>query len=306
MAVKFHTPVLLKEAIEFLSLKPGGIYVDATLGGGGHSESILKTLNGKGKLTGIDQDEEAINEARLRLSGRIELVQDNFSNIKNILKGKKINGILFDLGVSSHQIDSPDRGFSLRVDGPLDMRMDKTLKMSAADIVNSWSIEDIAKIIKEYGEEKFAKKIARSIESARKRKKISTTLELVEIINQSLKPFPPKVKMDGTTRTFQALRITVNDELNKLKKALVDSIDALDKGGRIVVISYHSLEDRIVKTIFRDAEKKCVCPPKVPVCTCAHEQKLKILTKKPVVPAEEEVTKNPRARSAKLRAAERI
>jgi 16S rRNA (cytosine1402-N4)-methyltransferase len=308
----FHIPALLKETIELLDPKPGKTHIDATLGGGGHSEEILKRLNGKCKLIGIDQDSEAIEESRKKLSKYGEsviLVKDNFVNIKEILKKlniEKVNGILFDLGISSHQIDKAERGFSLRSDGPLDMRMDKSGGMTAANIVASYSKEDLAGIIKEFGEERSARRIAKSIVERRDEKPIKTTRELAETIEKTLAGIPPQRKLDSVTRTFQALRIAVNDELSKLSRALRDSIDILDEGGRLIVISYHSLEDRIAKTIFKDEASDCICPPRNPVCTCSHRKRVVILTKKPVTPDEAEVKSNPRARSAKLRAIERI
>ncbi len=307
----YHIPVLLKESLDYLSVRQGGTYVDATLGGGGHSLAIAEALGGKGTLIAIDRDSEAIEAAGRKLkdhAGIVRFVRDNFANMKNILSEMKIasvDGILFDLGVSSRQIDEASRGFSLRAEGPLDMRMSAEQSISARDIVNSFSQKDIAAIIRDYGEERLAARIARAIVSSRDRKPIGTTLDLADVVNGALSNLPPKVKRDCLTRTFQALRIAVNDELDSLKAGLSGSVEALGAGGRIVVISYHSLEDRIVKGFFRDESGLCVCPKEAPVCTCGRESRLKVLTRKPVVPGASETSKNPRARSAKLRAAER-
>jgi len=307
----YHTPVLLKESIEFLNIRPGKTYVDATLGGGGHSEEILKALKGKGRLIGIDQDDDALNYSKDRLSKfkNITFIKDNFANIKEIsrsLRIEKIDGVLLDLGISSYQIDNPERGFSLRNDGPLDMRMDKNKELSAKDIINSYSLDEITHIIKSFGEDRKARRIAKFIVKEREKKPILRTIRLADIIKYAAGPGSPKSKLDSVTRTFQALRIVVNDELNKLSSAINDAIDCLSNKGRLVIISYHSLEDRIVKTIFKNMAKDCVCPKEVPVCICNHIKKIKILTKKPIMATEKEIENNPRSRSAKLRAAERI
>ncbi len=312
MKLEYHTPVLVKETLKFLNPKSGKIYIDATIGGSGHAQAILENLAGAGLLIGIDRDEEAIEVSRERLAKfekSATLIHENFINIKEILKKlniEKVDGILFDLGVSSHQIDTPGRGFSLRTSGPLDMRMDKDQSLTAKEIVNSYPLDNLAKIIRDYGEERCAKRIARAIVEARKAKPISTTLELAEVIKRALGRIPPKRSLDSITRTFQALRIAVNAELNNLAVALRNSIDVLGKNGRIVVISYHSLEDRIVKHIFREEATDCICPPRTPVCICGHKKRIRILTKKPVTPTKSEIHSNPRGRSAKLRAMERI
>ncbi len=311
--VKFeHIPVLLKESIDFLSPKPNGIYIDATLGGGGHSIEILKRTKGKARLIGIDRDEEAVKAAKKKIqeaSFKADFIKDNFGNIKKIVKEldiSSIDGILFDLGISSYQIDAPERGFSLRTDGPLDMRMDASLEVSAEDLVNKLEADELKKIIKEFGEERFAGRIANAIARSRREKPIKSTFELKDIIEKALLPGPPKQKLDGVTRTFQALRIKVNKELDNLNQGLNDSIDMLRKNGRIVIISYHSLEDRIVKNRFKMEAKDCICPPKFPKCICGHKRKLKMLTGKPIQPSKEEIERNPRSRSAKLRAAEKV
>jgi 16S rRNA (cytosine1402-N4)-methyltransferase len=307
----YHTPVLLKETLEFLRPKPGMTIVDLTAGGGGHSAAILERLKGKGRLVAVDRDGEAVGELKERLSPykeQVEIVRDNFKNLKAILKKLKIktvDGILIDLGVSSHQIDSADRGFSLRREGPLDMRMDSEQALGAKDIVNFYSEEEIGKIIKEFGEEPLYKRIARQIIKARDKKEIETTAELAQAI-KLIGRLPPERMLSALTRTFQALRIAVNDELNNLSKALKDSVDALHKNGRIVVISYHSLEDRIVKSTFRQEALDCICAKESPVCMCSHKKRIRVLTKKPVTPDICEVKLNPRSRSAKLRAAERV
>jgi len=311
MTIFKHTPVFLKESIDLLSAKEEGIYVDATIGGGGHSLEILKRTRGKIHLIGIDRDERALETSKKRIEEagyNASFAKGNFADIKEILKGLNIdsvNGILFDLGVSSHQIDSPERGFSLRSDGPLDMRMDASLNISAEDLINDLGKEDLKRIIKEFGEDKFAGKIASAIVKAREEEHINTTFKLKDIIEKA-RGGSPKQKLDSVTRAFQALRIEVNQELLSLNKALNDSIEILKKHGRIVVISYHSLEDRIVKDKFNLEARDCTCPPKFPKCVCSHEKKLNILTKKPIVPSAEEVDQNPRSRSAKMRAAERI
>ena len=292
------------EVIEYLNLKPKSVIIDATLGGGGHAKAILgasKTI----KLIGIDQDADAVESARekLKLYGdRVSLIRDNFSNIRSIAGNQKISGILFDLGLSSYQIDTPDRGFSFQADAPLDMRMDRSTKITAQDLVNDLCREELEKIIRDYGEDRYFKRIASAI--IRKRP-ISTTSQLADTVKFSIPRSTPINTIKSIARVFQALRIAVNDELEKLKKALSDSIDILAPGGRIVVISYHSLEDRIVKETFKREASDCVCPPKQPACTCNHRKTLDIITRKPVSASAKEIAENPRARSAKLRAAER-
>jgi len=300
-----HTPVMLKEVIDHLNVRPKGLIVDATLGGGGHAKAILEASRTV-KLIGIDRDADALKAAKENLKefgGRISFVQDNFSNIRKIAEDKKIDGILFDLGVSSYQIDASERGFSFQADAPLDMRMDKSAKVTAKDLINDLDREEIERIIKDYGEDRYFKRIAAAI--IRKRP-INTTAELADIIKRSIPKTSPINATKSIARVFQAFRIAVNNELDSLKKALEDSIGLLAPKGRIIVISYHSLEDRIVKDIFKRESIDCICPPKLPVCVCDHKKKLVIITKKPVTPGEVELQVNPRSRSAKLRAAEHI
>jgi 16S rRNA (cytosine1402-N4)-methyltransferase len=312
-----HKTVLLKEAIEFLNLKPEMTVIDATLGGGGHSVEILKKIGINGKLIAIDQDQEAIEEfkrkvAKLKLNPKGEnvvLVNDNFACLKEIahsLKISKVDAIIADLGISSDQLDNYQRGFSFMVCGPLDMRMDNKERLTAFEVVNSYPEKELTKIFKVYGEEKFAKQIARSIADSRKIKIIETTSDLVSIIGVAV---PEKYKHEKThfaTRTFQALRIEVNQELKNLEKFLASAIELLPSGGRLAVISFHSGEDRIVKNIFKINARGCICPSNFPICRCGKERRLKIITKKPFVPDASEVKKNPRSRSAKLRVAEKI
>ncbi len=312
MATEYHVPVLLKETLHLLDPRRGKTYVDATLGGGGHAEAILKKLNGTGTLVGIDRDEAAILESQRRLAGSGKSflpAHDNFINIAAVLKKlglDRVDGILLDLGVSSRQLDESQRGFSIQKEGPLDMRMDATQGMSAKEVVNSFDEKELSAIIKGFGEERRAREIARFLVKERGIKPLSTTLQLTGAIAKALKGLPPKIIFDSTIRTFQALRIYVNDELNNLSKALKDSVDILNSGGRLIVISYHSLEDRIVKNKFREAATDCLCPPRAPVCTCGHKKRVRILTKRPIAPNEDEIMNNPRSRSAKLRAVERI
>lgn len=307
-----HKPVLLEEAIAYLNVRPGGIYADGTLGGAGHSTEIAKRMMPDGLLIGIDQDQNAIDTARERLKAfgdRIIIVHNNFKNIKRIIRENNIDGvdgILLDIGVSSHQLDEEDRGFSYMHEGPLDMRMDRSYSKTAEIIINEASFEEIKKIIRDYGEEKWADRIARFICDERKKKRIETTLQLVDIIKMAI---PAAARREGghpAKRTFQALRIAVNDELNVLEEAIKDCVDILKPGGRLVVITFHSLEDRIVKTLFNDMERPCTCPPQIPICVCGKEPQLKVVTKKPVTAGEEELKSNSRAKSAKLRTAERV
>lgn len=284
-----HTPVMLKETIELLNVKPGGTYVDCTLGGGGHAEAILKGLGTGGWVLGMDSDAEAIEAAKIRLSGHqnIEFIRDNFRNLKKILT-RDYDGILLDLGVSSYQLDEASRGFSLRKDGPLDMRLDQSLKLTAAAIVNEFNENELVRIFSEFGEERFAKRISKAICVFRDKKRIETTFQLKEIIEKAI---PTWKKRESVTRIFQALRIAVNDELQSMEKALIDAIDLLKPGGRLVVISYHSLEDRLVKQALRQAKQDKI---------------MNILTKKPLRPTSAESSSNPRSRSAKLRAGEKL
>lgn len=304
-----HIPVLLKEAIELLNCKSSGIYIDCTVGAGGHAERILELTSPDGKVVGIDQDEEILKiaEGRLKRFGeRVRLMHGNFSDIKGIMKDEKADGILFDLGVSSYQLEDKERGFSFMSDAPLDMRMDKKAEATAADIINSSSERELSDIIFKYGEERFAKRIASFIVREREKKPITTTLQLSNIITKAIPArFHPR-DIHPATRTFQALRIAVNRELEILEKSLLNAVDILKPKGRICVISFHSLEDRIVKRTFQRLEKGCICPPKIPVCQCGIKPSVRIITKKPVTPAEEEINANPRSRSAKLRTAEKL
>ena len=298
-----HIPVLLKECIEGLKIKENGIYVDGTLGGAGHSFEISKILNNNGNLIGIDRDEDAINKAKetLKEFNNIIYVQDNHDNIKEILKTLKIDkvdGILLDLGVSSFQIDEETRGFSYIKTSPLDMRMDKNQKLSAEIVVNEYTEEKLAQIIYEYGEEKFSRQIAKKICEYRKNKKIETTTELVEIIEKCV---PKQKQGHPAKRTFQAIRIEVNNEIEPLYRTVVNAIDCLKAGGRLCIITFHSLEDRAVKQAYTDCMGKCTCPPDFPYCVCEKQSKGKIITKKPILPNEKEMEENSRSKSAKLR-----
>lgn len=301
-----HKSVLLDEVIENLNIQPDGIYVDGTLGGGGHSYEIAARLK-EGRLIGLDQDEAAIQAAGLRLAefeSKITIVRSNYSEIKAVLHSlqiDKVNGILLDLGVSSYQLDTPDRGFSYREDAPLDMRMDLRNEITAKDIVNTYSELDLYRIIRDYGEDKFAKNIAKHIVRARKVKAIETTYELNEIIKAAI---PAKVRAVGghpSKRTFQAIRIELNRELEVLKGTLQDMIDLLLPGGRLLIITFHSLEDRIVKEAFKSNENPCTCPKDFPVCVCGKKPKGRNVTKKPILPSKEELEYNKRSKSAKLR-----
>lgn len=304
-----HKSVMLKECIEGLNIKPDGIYVDGTMGGAGHSTEIANRISKNGLLIGIDRDEEAICVAQKRLSKfkNIKIVHDNHDNIKNILEELQIDGvdgILLDLGVSSYQLDERDRGFSYIGNGILDMRMDQSQKLTAKEVVNTYSEEKLAKIIFEYGEEKFSRPIARKIVEYRKEKEIETTDELVNIIEEVL----PRRKGEGhpAKRTFQAIRIEVNDEIKPLYNTVMDSIDSLKPGGRLCILTFHSLEDRAVKNAFTDAAGKCICPPGLPYCVCGAISKGKIITKKPLLPSDTEMQENSRSKSAKLRIFEKI
>lgn len=306
-----HKSVLLEETIENLNIKPDGIYVDGTLGGGGHSYEIAKRLTAGGRLIGIDQDADAIKAATERLkefADRVTIVRNNYCNIADVLDELgivKVDGIILDLGVSSYQLDTAERGFTYNVDAPLDMRMDQRQQITAKDIVNTYSEFDLYRIIRDYGEDKFAKNIAKHIVAARAKAPIQTTGELTEIIRQSI---PMKIQATGghpAKRTFQAIRIELNRELDVLRESLDGMIDLLDDGGRICIITFHSLEDRIVKTIFRKNENPCTCPPDFPVCVCGKKSKGKVIKRKPILPSETEMEENPRSKSAKLRIFER-
>lgn len=307
-----HKSVLLKETIDNLNVRPGGIYVDGTLGGGGHSFEILKRLGGNGKLIGIDRDSDAINAAAERLKefgSAATIVRDNYSNMTDVVKSLGINGvdgIVLDLGVSSYQLDTVSRGFTYKVDAPLDMRMDDRQKLTAQDIVNDYSENEIYRIIRDYGEDKFAKNIAKHIVNARKNERITTTGQLSDIIKAAI---PARVRMAGghpAKKTFQAIRIELNSELDVLTKSIDTMIDLLNDKGRICIITFHSLEDRIVKNGFKRNENPCTCPPDFPVCVCGKKAKGKIITRKPIVPSEQELNQNKRAKSSKLRVFERI
>ncbi|NLP29069.1 MAG: 16S rRNA (cytosine(1402)-N(4))-methyltransferase RsmH [Clostridia bacterium] len=306
-----HISIMAEQCIEGLNIEENGIYVDCTLGGGGHSSYILQKLSAEGRLIGIDQDMEAINAAKARLSQykNVTYVNDNFRNIKNVLNNlgiEKVDGILADLGVSSYQLDNADRGFSYMNDAPLDMRMNRDQEFSAYDLVNGYSEEELEKIIRNYGEERFARRIARFIVDRRAKKTIESTFELVDIIKAAI---PAKARREGphpAKRTFQAIRIEVNGELEILNRFVEDGVNNLAEGGRIAIITFHSLEDRIIKLKFRELANPCTCPSDFPICQCGKKPLLKVITRKPIEPTEDEVEVNPRSRSAKLRIAERI
>lgn len=306
-----HQPVLLKECIEGLQIKKGGIYVDGTLGGAGHSLEIAKKLENTGLLIGIDRDEEAILAAKQRLSqfNNIKYIQENHDNIKQILENlklSKVNGILLDLGISSYQIDNAERGFSYMQDAILDMRMDKKQKLSAKTVVNTYKEEKLAKIIYEYGEERFSRQIARKIVQVREEKTIETTKELVQIIESAVPAVVRKKEGHPAKRTFQAIRIEVNNEIQPLYQLVTDAIECLEPEGRLCIITFHSLEDRAVKNAYQDALGKCTCPKDLPYCICGQKPIGKIINKKPILPTEQEQKENARSRSAKLRILEKI
>lgn len=307
-----HKSVLLEETIDSLDIKPEGIYVDGTLGGGGHSYEICKRLSKKGRLIGIDQDAAAIEAASERLGefkDRVTIIRSNYCEMKKQLENIGVNavdGIVLDLGVSSYQLDTADRGFTYREDAPLDMRMDQRNSKTARDIVNGYSEMELYRIIRDYGEDKFAKNIAKHIVRARQEKTVETTGELVEIIKAAI---PMKVRAVGghpAKKTFQAIRIELNNELGVLRDSLDSMIDLLNPGGRLSIITFHSLEDRIVKNSFRVNENPCTCPREFPVCVCGKKSKGKVITRKPILPGEEELEYNSRSKSAKLRVFERV
>ena len=306
-----HISVLLDECIEGLNIRPDGIYVDGTLGGAGHSSVIASKLT-TGRHIGIDRDPIALKAAAQRLKpweDKVTLVHSNFCEIASVLENLNIegvDGILLDLGVSSPQLDDGDRGFSYMVDAPLDMRMNNEDSLSADTVVNTWSYEELKKILYEYGEERYAPKIAAAICSSRETAPIRTTLELVEIIRSAMPAAALREKQHPAKRSFQAIRIAVNDELNSVAKVMEDAIPKLNKGGRLAVITFHSLEDRIVKNAMASAAKGCTCPPNFPVCVCGKKPQVKLITRKPIVSGEEELERNPRARSAKLRICEKL
>ena len=305
-----HKSVLLNEVIESLNIKADGYYVDGTLGGGGHALEVVKRLE-SGKLIGIDRDSDAIKAATQRLNDHINnviIIRDNYVNIENILKREnigKVDGIYIDLGVSSYQLDTAERGFTYRFDAPLDMRMDDRNELKASDIVNDYSESELFHIIRDYGEDRFAKNIAKHIVEYRSKKRIETTFELVDIIKASI---PMKIQVTGghpAKRTFQAIRIELNKELEVLTDSLDVMINLLKPGGRLSVITFHSLEDRIVKQAFKKAESPCVCPKKFPVCVCGNKSKGRVITRKAILPSEEELEENSRSKSAKLRVFEK-
>ena len=306
-----HVSVLLNETIEGLNIKPDGIYADGTLGGAGHSYQIASKLNGLGRLIGFDQDEDAIKASteRLKEFKNVTIVRSNYRNMKEELNNRginKVDGILLDLGVSSYQLDTVSRGFSYKEAAPLDMRMDNRNEVTARDIVNNYSQGDLFRIIRDYGEDKFAANIAKHIVMNREIKPIETTTELAEIVKAAI---PMKFRKQGghpAKQTFQAIRIELNSELSVLKESLMDMIDLLNPNGRICIITFHSLEDRIVKNIFKEAEDPCTCPKNFPTCVCGKKSKGKVITRKPVLPSEEELKLNLRSKSAKLRIFEKI
>ena len=302
-----HIPIMLEEVIEGLDIKPDGIYVDGTLGGGGHSYEIAKRLVSGGRLIGIDQDEAAIKAAGARLSGfgdRVTIVRSNYAQMVSVLQSlgiEQVDGILLDLGVSSHQLDNAERGFSYMEDAPLDMRMDRRQEKTAGDIVNFYSQAELTRIIRDYGEDKFAAKIAAKIIGFRENKPVETTGELAEIIKSAI---PMKYRLTGghpAKRTFQAIRIELNRELEILEESIEGMLDTLSDRGRMAVITFHSLEDRIVKSAFKKAESPCTCPPDFPICVCGKKSKGFVASRKPLIPSDEEMERNPRAKSSKLR-----
>lgn len=307
-----HKSVLLNETIDGLNIQPDGIYVDGTLGGGGHAYEVCRRLGDKGSIVGIDQDAAAIEAAGNRLKDfgeKVTIVRSNYCDMKSKLHElgiDKVDGIVLDLGVSSYQLDTAERGFSYREDAPLDMRMDTRQKMTARDIVNDYEEMELYRVIRDYGEDKFAKNIAKHIVAARKVKPIETTGELTEIIRASIPMKYQKKSGHPAKRTFQAIRIELNRELDVLRDSLDGLIDLLDDGGRLCIITFHSLEDRIVKTIFRKNENPCTCPSDFPVCVCGKKSKGRVITRKPILPGEQEMEENPRSKSAKLRIFERV
>ena len=307
-----HTTVLLKETVDGLNINPDGIYVDCTLGGAGHSEYLVKQLSSKGRLICFDQDTTAIENAKIRLADYLDsvtFVHSNFRYLKEELNNLgifEVDGILYDLGVSSPQLDTPERGFSYNHDAPLDMRMDQTASLTAKEVVNEWSYENLVRIFFRYGEEKFSKQIARKIEQAREKQPVETTGELVELIKAGIPAAARRTGGHPAKRVFQAIRIAVNDELGAAEDSLMDAIDLIKVGGRISVITFHSLEDRLTKTIFKEASSLPDLPPGLPVIPDHLKPTLKLVTRKPILPSDEELANNNRSRSAKLRIAEKI
>ena len=306
-----HRSVLLEETVNGLNIRPDGIYVDGTLGGGGHAYEICRRLGDKGSIVGIDQDEAAIEAAGIRLKDfgeKVTIVRSNYCEMKSVLQGlgiDKVDGIVLDLGVSSYQLDTAERGFSYREDAPLDMRMDRRQTMTARDIVNDYSEKDLYRVIRDYGEDRFAKNIAKHIVIEREKRSIETTGQLTEIIRGAIPMKFQKKSGHPAKRTFQAIRIELNRELDVLKNSLDDMIDLLNPGGRLCIITFHSLEDRIVKSAFKKNEDPCTCPKDFPVCVCGKVSKGSILTRKPILPGPEEMEENSRSKSAKLRIFER-
>ncbi len=306
-----HKSVLLEECLQGLNIRPDGIYVDGTLGGAGHSSRIAALLT-TGRLIGIDRDQVALQAAGQRLApfgDRVTLVHSNFQEIAGILRDLKIpgvDGILLDLGVSSPQLDDGQRGFSYMADAPLDMRMDRSTGITAYDVVNGWSREELRRILYDYGEERYAPQIASAIERRRSQKPVETTLELVDIIRSAMPPQALREKQHPAKRSFQAIRIAVNDELGAVEKVMKDATDCLNPGGRLAVITFHSLEDRIVKSAMQAKARGCTCPPEFPVCVCGKKPVVKIISRKPITSTKEELEDNPRARSAKLRVCEKL
>ena len=307
----YHISVLLEECLEGLAIKPDGIYVDGTLGGAGHSSRIAAKLT-TGRLIGIDRDPVALKAAGERLApyaDRVTLVHSNFCEIKQVLQDLQIpgvDGILLDLGVSSPQLDDAQRGFSYMADAPLDMRMNSQDSLSAYEVVNTWPQEGLKRILYNYGEERYAPQIAAAICRKREAKPIETTLELVDVIRSAMPPAALREKQHPAKRSFQAIRIAVNDELGSVEKVMRDAVECLNPGGRLAIITFHSLEDRIVKTGMADAARGCTCPPNFPVCVCGNKPKVKLITRKPIISGDEELERNPRARSAKLRVCEKL
>ena len=302
-----HVPVLFHEVLDTLNLIPGGLYVDGTVGAGGHAQGILKAISPEGKLLGLDRDPAALEIAESRLAefgNRVVLIHSSYTDLKlhlNNLNWKSVDGILLDLGLSSMQLDNPERGFSFRKSGPLDMRFDTSQPFSAADLINESSKDDLANLIFRYGEERYSRKIADAIIANRP---LEDTQELADIIESAIRNKPSRIH--PATRTFQALRIAVNQELKALEAFLPTALDALNPGGRLAVIAFHSLEDRIVKQFFRKESKDCICPPEIPQCVCEHKKQLKEISRRPIRPEDKEILDNPRSRSAKLRVAEKI
>ena len=305
-----HKPVLLNETIDNLHVKPEGTYVDGTLGGGGHAYEVAKRLSPQGRFIGIDQDADAIRAAGQKLAefGNVTLIRSNYCSIREELMGNNVtgvDGIVLDLGVSSYQLDTPQRGFSYMSDAPLDMRMDQRNDLTAGDIINGYSEAELYRVIRDYGEDRFAKNIAKHIVAARAVKKIETTYELVDVIRSAIPMKIQKTMGHPAKQTFQAIRIELNRELDVLEGTLDTMIDLLNPGGRICIITFHSLEDRIVKNAFRRNENPCTCPPGLPVCVCGKVSRGKVVTRKPIIPDEKEMDKNPRSKSAKLRVFEK-